>query len=115
MNAVAGAERRSAPRILLVGLRDRVAWRHPEWWTIAISGITWLLLVDASGRSAVPGTSLHVHHASSGAAPPGALLLAIVPDLSAWMLMVAAMMFPVVLAPIQVTAARSLWNRRHRG
>jgi predicted metal-binding membrane protein len=31
-----------------------------------------------------------------------------------WLVMVAAMMFPMVLEPIRTTAERSLWRRRHR-
>jgi predicted metal-binding membrane protein len=31
-----------------------------------------------------------------------------------WLVMIAAMMFPLVLGPIRITAARSLWHRRHR-
>jgi hypothetical protein len=100
--------------MMLVRLRARVAWRHPEWWTIATSVITWLVLVGGSAMPAAGGTAIHLHHAESSVERSAAWLGSIAADTAAWMLMVAAMMFPLVLGPIKVTAARSLWARRHR-
>jgi predicted metal-binding membrane protein len=55
----------------------------------------------------------HMHHA---------MAVGVRPDRQAawtaeafwWFVMVVAMMFPMVLGPVRITAARSLWSRRHR-
>jgi Predicted metal-binding integral membrane protein (DUF2182) len=76
-----------------VSLRDRLAWRHPEWWSLALSAVSWVILLTRS-------RSPHAAHAIGG--------------MSEWALMVIAMMVPLSIAPIRVTAERSLWRRRHR-
>jgi predicted metal-binding membrane protein len=75
-------------------LRERLAWRHPEWWSLALSAICWVALLT---RTSSPH---HAAHATGGMAE--------------WTLMVIAMMFPIVITPVRVTAERSLWRRRHR-
>jgi hypothetical protein len=75
-------------------LRERVAWRHPEWWSLALSAICWIVLLT---RTSSPH---HAAHAIGGMAE--------------WTLMVIAMMFPLVITPVRATAERSLWRRRHR-
>ncbi len=42
------------------------------------------------------------------------IAVAIVVEIAAWMLMVVAMMFPLVIGSVRTVAARSLWRRRHR-
>lgn len=71
-----------------------LTWRHPEWWSVALSAIAWLVLLSSPWH--------HLFHNTSGAS----LLL--------WVLMVVAMMFPLVIAQVRDTAFRSLWRRRHR-
>lgn len=92
----------------------RVAWPHPEWWSLGLSGAAWLVLLY---RTAAPGAgphagNAHVGHAHAGAAAPHW------PALTAgafwWLVMVVAMMFPMVVDQIRFTAARNLWRRRHR-
>lgn len=67
----------------------RIAWRHPEWWALAISACAWLALLQP-----------HAHHLHGG--------------FTLWVLMTLAMMLPVVVFPIRTAAERSLWRRRHR-
>jgi predicted metal-binding membrane protein len=64
----------------------RLAWRHPEWWTIALSAGAWLTIVGARHGSLIVSS----------------------------VLMIVAMMFPMVLSSVRTVAARSLWRRRHR-
>src|SRR4029453_8935011 len=75
-------------------LRERLAWRHPEWGSLALSAICWVGLLT---RTSTPH---HAAHATGG--------------MTEWTLMVIAMMFPIVITPVRVTAERSLWRRRHR-
>ncbi len=76
-----------------MSVRERVAWRHPEWWSLSLSGLSWIILLTRP-------RSPHAAHAIGG--------------LSDWTLMVLAMMLPLSIASIRVTAERSLWHRRHR-
>ena len=69
-------------------------WRHPEYWTVALSLGAWLVL---AGRAV---THAHTHG-----------LLA---QWSHWLLMTAAMMLPLTTSAVRHTAERSLWPRRHR-
>ena len=71
-----------------------LAWRHPEWWSVALSAAAWLVLLSSPWP--------HLFHGTVGAR----LLL--------WSLMIVAMMFPLVIAQVRDTAFRSLWRRRHR-
>lgn len=75
----------------------RLFWRYPEWWCVALSAAAWLALLPGQGHA-------HHHHAQASVAS----------QLLQWLAMVAAMMYPLVLDPVRVTAARSLWKRRHR-
>jgi len=68
-------------------------WRHPEWWCIALSIGAWLALVSMPRHVFAHGTAA---------------------DLSLWILMVIAMMFPLITAQVRDTAFRSVWARRHR-
>ena len=71
-----------------------LTWRHPEWWSLALSVAAWLVLLSSPEH--------YLSHRTIGAS----LLL--------WLLMVVAMMFPLVIAQVRDTAFRSLWPRRHR-
>ena len=88
-------------------VRDRVAWRHPEWWTLAISAAAWLLIL---GTSEVGNATHGAHGARVSAVAPNNPLV----DAGAWLIMIAAMMLPLCVATIRATADRSLWRRRHR-
>ena len=61
---------------------------------LALSGSAWVLLAAQQAR--------HMHHPSAAS------------DLSHWGLMVAAMMLPLQVRPVRLTAERSLWTRRDR-
>jgi predicted metal-binding membrane protein len=69
-------------------------WQHPEWWSAALSAFAWTAVL------------LHARqHAGHGS---------FAQEFAYWVLMVAAMMLPNVMYPVRVTAASSLWARRHR-
>ena len=72
----------------------RAAWLYPEWWTAGLSLGAWAMMLTQ-----------HRHHHHAGAWIDGA---------RQWLLMVAAMMFPLVLGSVRTAAERSLWERRHR-
>ena len=91
----------------LATARERVAWRHPEWWVLAMSAAAWVVMA-VPGTAAIP-TSHHGHAAPSWLDASGGIVSA-----RDWLLMIVAMMFPLCIASIQATAARSLWRRRHR-
>jgi hypothetical protein len=84
-------------------LRERIAWAHPEWWSIALSVAAWASLAASAGVVAFAGHHVTTHATASFVAYAGD-----------WLLMVVAMMFPLSVGAIQATAARSLWRRRHR-
>jgi len=93
------------PRALL---QQRIAWRHPEWWSMGLSVVAWFILAAEGGSS----TGVHHwprHHVEGGSS--GGAMAA---DAGAWLLMVVAMMFPLVIGSIRAAAERSLWRRRHR-
>ena len=98
-----------APRRAVAAVRDSVAWPHPEWWALMVSAVAWILLI-VPHAIALAGAPDHDHHAP--ASLPGAS--SVVLDARDWLLMIVAMMFPLSVASIQATAARSLWRRRHR-
>jgi hypothetical protein len=72
----------------------RVGWQYPWWWVAALSGLTWVWLARW------PGHDPHAHGTAF--------------SLAAWTAMVFAMMLPLVLDNLHITANRSLWRRRHR-
>lgn len=92
----------------LLPLCKRVAWRQPEWWSLAASAAAWVLIV-AQAASSQAG-----HHHGPEAFSPGAPLHAWWALSADWLVMVVAMMLPMVVEPIRTAAARSLWARRHR-
>lgn len=83
-----------APARLSVASARRLTWRHPEWWSIALSLASWIALLSVPHHS--------VSHQSTAI------------NLMFWCLMVVAMMFPLVVAQVRQAAFHSLWNRRHR-
>jgi len=74
-------------------------WMHPEWWTVAICGFAWVAMLFHAWQHAAHGS----HH-----------FVPLASETGYWMLMVAAMMLPLTLASVRVTANGSLWSRRHR-
>ena len=91
-----------------------IAWRHPEWWSLALSAGAAAALVVAHTRvfSDASIAASAGHHASSPAPP--SIATAATSALAQWLLMVVAMMVPLAAGAIRTTAARSLWRRRHR-
>ena len=75
------------------------SWSYPEWWSVALCWFAWAVMVLHGWRYAAHG----IHHRMS-----------FEQELPYWMWMVAAMMLPLALDALRVTAARSLWGRRHR-
>jgi predicted metal-binding membrane protein len=71
----------------------RLAWRYPEAWPLALCAIAWVLMVRAHEHAA------HVH--------------GLTPLLQNWFVMTVAMMLPMVVPPLRLTARRSFWRRRH--
>src|SRR6185437_10885058 len=74
-------------------------WLHPEWWSKAFCGVAWVVMLLHGWRHA----GHEVHH-----------WMTFAQELAYWMWMAAAMMLPLVFDRIWVTAANSLWSRRHR-
>lgn len=72
----------------------RLMWRHPEWWSVALSVAAWIALLSAPQHSA--------SHQSTAI------------NLVFWLLMVMAMMFPLVIPQVRQAAFHSLWSRRYR-
>lgn len=72
---------------------------HPEWWTRGLCCLAWAVMLLHGRQHA----GHEVHHWMPFAS-----------ELALWMLMVAAMMLPMVFQQMWMTAARSLWVRRHR-
>jgi hypothetical protein len=89
--------------------RERIAWRHPEWWVLALSAAAWATI--SVSALAGTGTDDHAHGMALEGGGPSSVVARGIRD---WMLMVVAMMFPFTVGSVQVTAARSLWRRRHR-
>ena len=88
-----------------------IAWRHPEWWSLALSAgaAVALFATHSTGSAGVP-LPVGGHHADSSAPVIATAAVAF----WQWMLMVVAMMVPLSVSAIRTTAARSLWRRRHR-
>jgi predicted metal-binding membrane protein len=90
-------------------------WSHPEWWSIGLCVAAWLLLLS-SGHTGSTGSQqllAHSHHPVT-VATSNYFYEAWLMDVIWWVVMIVAMMIPMVVAPIRVAAACSLWARRHR-
>ena len=87
-------------------VRAKVAWPHPEWWTLGLSATAWLLILYQHYGLSV--AEVHHHAAASFA------LHSFIPEVFDWFLMVVATMVPVVIGGVRYAAGRSLWHRRHR-
>jgi predicted metal-binding membrane protein len=74
-------------------------WLHPDWWSVALCGSAWAVMLLRGWQHA----GHEVHHRMPFAQ-----------ELEHWLLMVAAMMLPLSLDAVRVTAEGSLWARRHR-
>ncbi len=81
----------------LLAIARRFVWEHPEWWVIGLACLAWLPMLAHGVDHA--GHALHVM-------PP-------VAELTHWLLMIAAMMFPLALDPLRNVAFRSYRRRRH--
>jgi hypothetical protein len=78
---------------------QRFFWSHPEWWSLALCGFAWAVMLFHNWQYVGHG----VHHQMTFAQ-----------ETTSWMLMVAAMMLPVLIYTVRFTAFASLWARRHR-
>lgn len=83
----------SAPRRVAGGWQGvrRRAWRHPEWWALAISAAAWVALAAMGVHRG--GAAWTVGHAAA---------------------MGAAMMLPLAVPELRFVALGSLWRRRDR-
>ena len=79
--------------------RQYFFWRHPEWWSALISSSAWAVLASHGWGHA----GHEVYHRIS-----------FVQEIAYWIFMAAAMMLPLVLYSVWLTAIGSLWPRRHR-
>jgi hypothetical protein len=73
-------------------------WLHPEWWSVVLCWFAWAVMLFRGWRPAQ-------HLGQHAAAFPH--------ELAGWLLMVAAMMLPLVLHAVRMTAVSSFWARRH--
>jgi hypothetical protein len=71
-------------------------WGHPEWWIVALCVLAWSAMLLAGWRNGG-----HAQHRTG-----------FLQEMPSWILMVAAMMFPLILPSVRVVAADSLWRRR---
>src|SRR5262245_3700540 len=78
-------------------------WLHPEWSAMAIPLAPWRGMFYVQAVS--PEQSRHLHSAGSSIWSH---------EFAHWMVMVPAMMFPLMISPLRIVAARSLWRRRDR-
>lgn len=89
----------------------RWIWRHPEWWGLALSLLAWFsFLVRWDGAVSSEFAAPHLHHPD----PAEGIFLPWASEMFAWMVMVVAMMLPLIVDCIRVTAVRSMWERRDR-
>jgi predicted metal-binding membrane protein len=89
----------------------RLAWQHPEWWTIALSAAAWATIM---GQWIVASSHVHGGHADHAARDGSLIVSSVLMLIASSVFMIAAMMFPMVLSSVRTVAARSLWQRRHR-
>lgn len=99
------------PAAMLASLK-RLAWRSPESWSLALSGLAWVWLAARTASAADPASGTHAVHQPLASAD--AVVASVAAGLVDWSLMVVAMMVPLVAASVRMVAARSLWRRRHR-
>jgi predicted metal-binding membrane protein len=104
---VAGAERSISRTCAL-------AWRHPEWWSLAVSLIAWGVLLTQWPHSPSDGDHALLHQAHTGPAHGHVTVTLAISHLVGWAVMIAAMMLPLVAAHARAIAFASLWRRRHR-
>lgn len=98
--------RKLAPLLQTKSLQQ-ITRRHPEWWAIGVAMSAWLMLITMSVQAiGATGVERHLHHSSE--------LRSIVAATLHWQLMVVAMMIPLTVPSLRVSAFRSLWPRRHR-
>jgi len=90
--------------------REPIAWRCPEYWSLGLSALAWLPLTVVTMGSDRP----HQHLTATAVGSVGSWSASWGHPLLAWSLMVVAMMPPLAIAPLRVTASRSLWARRDR-
>jgi predicted metal-binding membrane protein len=90
-------------------------WLHPEWWSLAIAVSAWAMILWFAVPMDPGLSSSHGHatHEMLGAALSHNQAVW-QPATFSWFVMTVAMMFPMMLDPIRITASRSLWHRRHR-
>jgi type IV secretory pathway VirB2 component (pilin) len=87
------------PRIPAATPVRQFFWLHPEWWSVALCGFAWAVILPHGWQHA----GHRVEHR-----------LQFHEELLGWMLMVAAMMLPLVMHAVRIAASHSLWARRHR-
>jgi predicted metal-binding membrane protein len=92
-----------------IGIRQYV-WRHPEWWTVAAALGAWVIVLTPHGLTPhgtpLLGTLCLTERPNTLASSFAAL--------PSWIIMVVAMMLPLILMEVRLTAFKSLWCRRHR-
>ena len=91
------AQAASRPRAL--------AWRHPQWWLVAIIATGWAILLAVSSPDEFG--ALCVALGVSGDSRAAGIF-------AHWLAMIAAMMLPLALPMARHVASRSLWRNRHR-
>jgi predicted metal-binding membrane protein len=74
-------------------------WLHPEWWLLSLCCLAWASMLFHASRT-------HAHMANGPSPFSGEFLN--------WIVMVVAMMLPLVIPNLVITARSSLWCRRHR-
>jgi predicted metal-binding membrane protein len=92
----------------------RRSWAYPEWWSLSLCVAAWLVFLVPLGIGTANVHAAHNHTVHS--LPVSASLPTQTNWLIQggwWMAMVVAMMFPMVINPVRITAACSLWHRRH--
>jgi len=80
-----------------------------------MSGVAWLILLAEPIDASLSGSHASPHHEHLALALGASWMAPTwIAQLLAWFLMVIAMMPPLTVAAIRITAARSLWWRRNR-
>ena len=96
---------------------------QPEWWSLCISAVAWLFFIITGIYKIILGADvslIQVNHVTHFPAPGfDSFLNAGSIETCAswvfhWLLMIAAMMFPLLIGQIRIVAIRSFWFRRNR-